>query len=122
MFPIRVLPRLDGFQFQEIGSAEHLLAEAPAFEFSSVAVSATFLANTWANARITMRVDRPRWSQAFLLYLGSLALTSAALLVVDTLGGGVVAQVIALLVTWTVAAFGRLVLMSREQVAGKGAR
>jgi len=84
-----------------------------------VAVSATFLANTWANARITMRVDRPRWSQAFLLYLGSLLLTSAALLVVDALGGGVVAQVLALLVTWTVAAFGRLVLMSRDQVSGR---
>ena len=87
-----------------------------------VAVSATFLANTWANARITMRVDRPRWSQAFLLYLGSLLLTSAALLVVDALGGGVVAQVLALLVTWTVAAFGRLVLMSREQASGTGPR
>jgi putative flippase GtrA len=80
-----------------------------------VAVSATFVANTWANARITMRVDRPRWSQAFLLYLGSLVLTSAVLLVVDALGGGVVAQVAALLVTWTIAAFGRLVLMSRER-------
>jgi len=87
-----------------------------------VAVSATFLANTWANARITMRVDRPRWSQAFLLYLGSLLLTSAALLVVDALGGGVVAQVLALLVTWTVAAFGRLVLMSREHASGTGPR
>ncbi len=82
-----------------------------------VAVSATFLANTWANARITMRVERPRWTQAFLLYLGSLALTSAALLVVDALGGGLPAQVVALLVTWTVAALGRLVLMSREGAA-----
>ncbi|MFN8025752.1 MAG: glycosyltransferase [Acidimicrobiia bacterium] len=79
-----------------------------------VAVSATFLANTWANARITMRVDRPRWGQAFLLYLGSLVLTSAALLAVDALGGGVWAQVAALLVTWTVVAVGRLLLMSRE--------
>ena len=82
-----------------------------------VAVSATFLANTWANARITMRVERPRWTQAFLLYLGSLALTSAALLAVDALGGGLPAQVVALLVTWTVAALGRLVLMSREGAA-----
>jgi len=80
-----------------------------------VAVSATFLANTWANARITMRVERPRWAQAFGLYVGSLVLTSAALLVVDALGGGVVAQVVALLVTWTLAAFGRLVLMAREE-------
>jgi len=82
-----------------------------------VAVSATFLANTWANARITMRVERPRWTQAFLLYLGSLALTSAALLGVDALGGGLPAQVAALLVTWTIAALGRLLLMSREEVA-----
>ena len=33
-----------------------------------------------------------------------------------------VAQVLALLVTWTVAAFGRLVLMSRQQVSATGAR
>jgi putative flippase GtrA len=81
---------------------------------NAVAVSATFLANTWANARLTMRVERPRWAQAFVLYLASLALTSAALLVVDALGGGLAAQVGALLVTWTAAAVGRLVLMSHE--------
>jgi glycosyltransferase involved in cell wall biosynthesis len=80
-----------------------------------VAVSTTFLANTWANARLTMRVDRPRWGHAFLLYLASLVLTSAALLMVDALGGGLWAQVAALLVTWTIAAVGRLVLMARER-------
>jgi glycosyltransferase involved in cell wall biosynthesis/putative flippase GtrA len=99
-----------------VSLALFLLLRAPlgAVGANFVAVSATFLANTWANARITMRVDRPRWRQAFLLYLGSLALTSAALLLVDALGGGVWAEVAALLVTWTLAATGRLLLMSRE--------
>jgi putative flippase GtrA len=83
---------------------------------NAVAVSATFLANTWANARVTMRVERPRWGWAFVLYLGSLALTSAALVVVDALGGGLTAEVLALLATWTVVAVGRLVIMSRESV------
>lgn len=68
-----------------------------------------------------MRADRPRWGQAFALYLGSLVLTSAALLGVGALGGGVWAQVAALLVTWTLAAVGRLVLMSRGQHATAGA-
>jgi putative flippase GtrA len=82
-----------------------------------VAVSATFLANTWAHARITMRVERPRWRQAFLLYVASLALTSAALLAVEAVDGGVVLTVVVLLVTWTIAAVGRLVLMSRDRAA-----
>ena len=79
-----------------------------------LAVSATFVANTWAHARLTMGNDRPRWGQAFGLYLASLALTSAALVVIEEAGGGVVLMVVALVVTWTAAAFARLVVMSRD--------
>jgi hypothetical protein len=55
------------------------------------------------------------------LYAGSLALTSAALLVVDRLGGGLTAEVLALLATWTVVAVGRLLVMSRESIEGTAA-
>jgi putative flippase GtrA len=88
---------------------------------NAVAVSATFLANTWANARLTMRGERPRWGWAGVLYAGSLALTSAALLVVERLGGGLTAEVLALLATWTVVAVGRLLVMSRESIEGTAA-
>jgi putative flippase GtrA len=88
---------------------------------NAVAVSATFVANTWANARLTMRVARPRWGWAFVLFAGSLALTSAALLLVDALGGGLTAEVLALLATWIAVAVGRLLIMSRESIEGAAA-
>ena len=78
---------------------------------NAVAVSVTFVANTWANARFTTQSHRPRWRSAFAIYLGSLALTSVALVVVDALGGGLAAQVGALAVTWTAATLGRLALI-----------
>jgi putative flippase GtrA len=81
---------------------------------NAVAVSATFLANTWANARLTLRVRRPRWGRSFALYLGSLALTSAALVLVDGLGGGLVAELLALAVTWSAATVGRLWLVRHD--------
>jgi len=86
-----------------------------------VAVSATFVANTWAHARITMRVERPRWRQAFMLYFASLALTSAALLTVEAVNGGVALMVFVLLVTWTIVAIGRLVLLSRPRPVPRSA-
>jgi putative flippase GtrA len=48
---------------------------------NALAVSATFVANTWAHARFTVRTSRPHWRSAIAVYLGSLALTSAALVV-----------------------------------------
>ena len=80
---------------------------------NAVAVSATFAANTWANARVTQRIARPRWARSFALYFGSLALTSAALLLVDTNGGGLPAELVALAATWTLAAVGRFTLTTR---------
>ena len=84
---------------------------------NAVAVSATFLANTWANARITQRIARPHWAQSFALYLGSLVLTSAALLVVDAVGGGLVLELVALGLTWTVATGVRFATMARDRRA-----
>jgi hypothetical protein len=83
---------------------------------NAVAVSATFVANTWANARLTVRAHRPRWARSFAIYLVSLALTSTALVVVDALGGGLAAELVALALTWSAATVGRLVLVSRDRV------
>ncbi|MFA5884115.1 MAG: glycosyltransferase [Acidimicrobiia bacterium] len=80
---------------------------------NAVAVSATFLANTWANARVTLRIARPRWAQSSVLYLGSLLLTSAALVVVDAAGGGLAAELLALAITWTVATLVRFAVVAR---------
>jgi putative flippase GtrA len=83
---------------------------------NAVAVSVTFVGNTWANARFTTQSHRPRWRSAFAIYLGSLAMTSVALVVVDAFGGGLGAQVGALAVTWTAATLGRLALVRRSTV------
>ena len=71
---------------------------------NALAVSATFVANTWANARFTIGTGRPRWRSAAAIYLGSLAFTSAALLLVDLAGGGFALQLAVLVVTWMVVA------------------
>jgi Glycosyl transferase family 2 len=81
---------------------------------NAVAVSTTFLANTWANARITLRVEQPHWGRATLIYAGSLVLTSAALVSVDAAGGGLAAELVALACTWTAATIGRLLLVTRS--------
>jgi putative flippase GtrA len=80
---------------------------------NALAVTTTFVGNTWANARYTIRSRRPSWPAAFAVYLGSLALTSAALALVVTAGGGLAAQLVVLAVTWTLATVGRLVVVQR---------
>jgi glycosyltransferase involved in cell wall biosynthesis len=76
-----------------------------------VAVSATFVANTWANARFTARARRTQWTLAFAVYVAALALTSAGLVIVALLGGDAGAQLVVLAVTWTLATAARLVLL-----------
>jgi putative flippase GtrA len=66
---------------------------------NAFAVSATFLANTWAHARFTARTSRPHWRSALAVYLASLALTSVALVAVDAAGGGLAAELVAIGVT-----------------------
>jgi glycosyltransferase involved in cell wall biosynthesis/putative flippase GtrA len=80
---------------------------------NAVAVTATFLGNTWANRHWTLggRVTGRHWRGAVGLYLGSLALTSAALVVVAALGGELPAQLLALAVTWATATVARLLLV-----------
>lgn len=85
-----------------------------------VAVTATFVGNTWAHARLTMGSNRPRWRGAVAVWLASLALTSAALTVVIGLGGGLVAELATIAVTWGAATAGRSVLLARR--TGRGRR
>jgi putative flippase GtrA len=67
---------------------------------NAVAVSATCVGNAWANARFTSGRRRPQWRAAGALYVGSLAVTSAALALVARAGGGSAAELAVLLVTW----------------------
>ena len=78
---------------------------------NALAVTATFVANTWAHARYTVRRTRPRWLRAFVVYAGSLALTSAALAGVAFRGGGLAAELAVLVVTWSVATLVRFVVV-----------
>jgi putative flippase GtrA len=78
---------------------------------NAFAVSATFLGNTWANARLTVGRRRPNWRLAGAVYAGSLAISSAALVLVAWAGGGVAAEVAVLVVTWLAVAIGRFALL-----------
>ena len=78
---------------------------------NAVAVTTTFLANTWAHARYTAGRVKPRWLRSFAVYAGSLALTSAALAIVNAAGGGLGAQLAALVVTWSAATAVRFVVI-----------
>jgi putative flippase GtrA len=85
---------------------------------NAAAVSTTFVANTWANARLTLRVARPRWLQSLVVYAGSLALTTAALVAVTRARHGSTSALVALASTWGLTSAGRFVLMSRDAVRG----
>jgi glycosyltransferase involved in cell wall biosynthesis len=76
-----------------------------------VAVTATFVANAWANARYTERRSRPRWIPALALYLGSIAATSVALALVGALTPSFAAQLGVLVVTWSLAAAARFLMV-----------
>ena len=85
-------------------------------------MSATFVANTWANARFTIGTRRPRWRIAGAIYLGSLVCTSAALLLVDLAGGGFGLQLAVLIVTWMAVAGCRFALMRATPSAPSSSR
>jgi len=80
---------------------------------NAAAVTATFFANTWLNARRAARPRRPFWIRAAMIYAASLALTSLALVAVIAWGGGLAAELVALAATWTVATLVRLVVFDR---------
>jgi glycosyltransferase involved in cell wall biosynthesis/putative flippase GtrA len=92
-----------------------LLLQAPigAIPASIVAVTATFVANTWANARCTVRTGGPNWPVALAVYTGSLLLSAVALSAVLAAGGGLAVQVVVLVATWMLAALVRLLTLQR---------
>jgi glycosyltransferase involved in cell wall biosynthesis len=80
-----------------------------------VAVTATFVANAWANARYTERRSRPRWARSLALYAGSIAATSAALAVVDAWTTSSSAQIVVLVATWSLAAGARFLAIASSR-------
>jgi hypothetical protein len=80
---------------------------------NAAAVTATFFANTWLNARRAARPRRPFWIRAAMIYAASLTLTSLALVAVIVSGGGLAAELVALAATWTLATLVRLVVFDR---------
>ena len=80
-----------------------LRAPIGAVNASVVAITATFVANTWANARYTARRARPRWLRTFAVYAGSVTVTSGSLALTVAAGGGLIAELTTLLVTGSAA-------------------
>jgi glycosyltransferase involved in cell wall biosynthesis len=80
-----------------------------------VAITATVVANAWANARYTERRLSPRWARAFALFAGSIAATSLALAVVDALTTNRLVQLVVLVATWSLAAVVRFLLIGNAR-------
>jgi putative flippase GtrA len=80
-----------------------------------VAVTATFVANAWANARYTERRPRPLWARSFAVYAGSVAATSVALALVDATTPVAAAQLAVLITTWALAAGARFCLIGNAR-------
>jgi putative flippase GtrA len=83
---------------------------------NAFALTATALANTWANRRWTFARRGPSsrlrdYLGGALAWLGGLALSSLALVAVDRAGGGLTGQVLALAVAWSVATVVRFGLL-----------
>ena len=80
-----------------------------------VAVTATFVANAWANARYTERRLIPRWARSFAFYAGSIAATSAALALVAASTTNLGVQIVVLVATWSLAAGVRFVVIGNSR-------
>jgi putative flippase GtrA len=78
---------------------------------NAVAVSVTFVGNTWAHARFTSRAARPDWRGAFTVYAGSLVLTSLALVLVEVTVDSLAAELVAIGATYAIATLCRLWLL-----------
>jgi glycosyltransferase involved in cell wall biosynthesis len=87
---------------------------------NAFALTVTFLANTWLNARFSYRAERPRWRPVTLIFVATLAASTAVLLAVDALGGGVVAEVLALVTVWVLAGAARFLHLNRYVRGGGG--
>lgn len=77
-----------------------------------VAVSALFAANTWLNARFTWRRPAPRWLPAIGVLAATLLFTTTALVGVHAAGGGIVAEIVTLSLTWALASVARFLTLA----------
>ena len=75
---------------------------------SILCVLLTFTFNTWANARFTLRQHHTRWRVALGVLVGTITVSTLALLTVRALGGGLLIEVLALLTVWLAASVVRL--------------
>jgi glycosyltransferase involved in cell wall biosynthesis len=78
-----------------------------------VAVTTTFVANTWAHARYSERRPRPRWARATALYVASIATTSLGLALVGSATSSLGAQIVVLVITWSALAVVRFAVAER---------
>lgn len=84
-----------------------------------VALAATAVGNAWAHRRFTLGRRgrdglRSHAIRSGVLAVAGGAMSVLALLIVHALGGGVVAEIVALVVAWTVTAVVRLSVLTRE--------
>ncbi len=75
------------------------------------ALTATFAANSWANARFTARRRQVHWGRALGTFGASLVVSTAALLAAEALGAAPVAEVAVLLASWLAASVARLAVV-----------
>jgi putative flippase GtrA len=84
-----------------------------------IALAATAVGNAWAHRRFTLGRRGREGLRSHALRSGVLAIVGGAmsvltLLIVHALGGGIVAEIVALVVVWTAIAVVRLSVLSRE--------
>ena len=83
------------------------------------ALTATFAANSWANARFTARRRQVHWGRALGTFGASLVVSTAALLAAEALGAAPFVEVAVLLASWLAASVARLAVVdgwSRREV------
>ena len=84
------------------------------FASNLIALSATFAANSWANARLTARRRHVQWARAFFVFVAALILSTTTLLVTSVLGASQLFTVIALLASWMLASVVRLAALDGD--------
>jgi len=84
------------------------------FASNLIALSATFAANSWANARLTARRRHVQWARAFFVFIAALILSTMTLLVTSVLGASQLLTVIALLASWMLASVVRLAALDGD--------
>jgi glycosyltransferase involved in cell wall biosynthesis len=100
-----------------VSLALYLLLRAPlgAVGANAVALTVTLAANTWLNARYTLRRRRPRWGRTIALYVAALAGTSAVLWIVQAAGIGSSGETALLMVSWIGAGLARFAFLGPEK-------